>query len=264
MSKHPIANSHQPNPYGFRLLVLLGLAVVLGGQMGFAQSTNAPARLSYDSFRTISDRNIFNPNRYARRAGTPARATTAQPASRVESFSLVGVMAYEKGWFAFFDGSKDDYKQALQANEAIGEYQVAQVTPNSVKLALGTNTFDLKVGMQMRREDEGDWFLSEAGETQRRRAISTRTRTRGGDRSDSHQDNDSAEGLNGAEPEILVIAPTEFTEGVSPGANGMPNENGNGINNGDSVPEETSAGDNGGVTDPVLLRLMQRRQQMNQ
>ena len=49
-----------------RLRTLIGVAVVMAGCLSAcAQATNAPAHLNYDSFRMVSDRNIFNPNRVA-------------------------------------------------------------------------------------------------------------------------------------------------------------------------------------------------------
>ena len=60
-----------------------------------AQSTNAPARLDYPSFKIITERNIFDPNRSAR-SGKGARTDSQRPA-RSESFALVGTLSYEKG-----------------------------------------------------------------------------------------------------------------------------------------------------------------------
>lgn len=249
----------QPSTFNLTAGLLVAVAIFGAAETIQAQSTNAPTRLTYDSFRTVSDRNIFNPNRYARGSGRTTQRTSSTPASRVESFSLVGIMAYEKGVFAFFDGTKSDYKQALQADGAIGDYKVVSITAEQVKLATGTNTFDLKVGMQMRREDEGDWFLSEGGESARKRIVSTRSRTRGGSRGESSSNGGGEEMFNGGEPEVIVI------EGDSQNETNVETQptNGNGNGNGEPVQAEAAA-DNGGVTDPVLLRLMQRRQQMNQ
>lgn len=260
MRKHPTPNIQRPTSAALLLRMLVALAVItVCSHSGFAQSTNAPARLTYDSFRTVSDRNIFNPNRYARGSGRTTQRTSSTPASRVESFSLVGIMAYEKGWFAFFDGTKSDYKLALQADGKIGDYKVADVTSDHVTIAEGTNNITLKVGMQMRREDEGDWFLSESGESVRKRIVSTRTRTRGGTRGEGSTEGGSEEMIPGGDPEVIVIegdSQNETNGEVQP-------TNGNGNGNGEPAQAEAAA-DNGGVTDPVLLRLMQRRQQMNQ
>lgn len=255
----PSAISYQLSALRFVVRFTLAASCASVVQSSFAQSTNAPAKLTYDSFRTVSDRNIFNPNRYARGSGRPQPRTSSAPAARVESFALVGIMAYERGVFAFFDGTKSDYKQALQADGTLGEYKVISVSPDEVKLASGTNTFALKVGMQMRREDEGDWFLSEGGESPRKRIVSTRSRTRGGPRGESTTEGSDASGeMNGAEPEVIVIEGDSQTE-----ANSNETQPTNGNGNGEPARAEAEP-DNGGVTDPVLLRLMQRRQQMNQ
>lgn len=243
--KHPMSNIQHPTSKALlrALIVMVMAAVCLGSS--FAQSTNAPTKLTYDSFRTVSDRNIFNPSRYARGPGRTNTRTSSTPASRVESFTLVGIMAYEKGVFAFFDGSKGDYKQALQTDGKIGDYKVVSVTTDDVKLVAGTNTFDLRVGMQMRREDEGEWFSSEGGEPARKRIVSTRTRTRGGSPSEPSTSS-GEEMVNGSEPEVIII------EGETPTTE-TPNENG------DAAVQPQPEADNGGVTDPVLRILMERR-----
>lgn len=251
MKKHSTFDIQHSTSNALPLGSLIVLVIVMACSMSsFAQSTNAPTRLSYDSFRTVSDRNIFNPNRYARGSGRAATRTSSTPASRVESFSLVGIMAYEKGWYAFFEGTKSDYRQALQVDGKIGDYTVVSVTKDSVKIVISTNTYDLKVGMQMRREDEGEWFLSEGGETARKRIVSTRTRSRGGSPGDSAS-NGGGEMTGNGEPEVIIVE-------SEPSASESSSENG------EAVVQPQSEADNGGVTDPVLLRLMQRRQQMNQ
>jgi hypothetical protein len=113
--------------------------------------------LDYATFKVVVDRNIFDPNRTARRPGD--RGPHAAPKS-VDSLTLVGTMAYEKGSFAFFDGTSSDYKKALKLNDVVAGHKVTNITPNSVKLAAGTNELELKIGMQLRREEDGPWSLS--------------------------------------------------------------------------------------------------------
>ncbi len=247
-------NRLRPLPW----LVALWVGLSVGGGPGLAQNTNAPARLTYDSFRMISDRNIFNPSRYARGTSRPPTTrTTSRSPARVESFSLVGIMAYEKGTFAFFDGTSSDYKQALQSGAQIGEYTLTRVTPDAVQLTTGTNAFELKVGMQLRREDEGDWFLTEGTESSSRRVVVSRSRTR----STGARDGTTAGGegfMENGEPEILVVDGEMVNEVVG---EEPPPALANG--NDEAARAETNSEANG-TTDPVLLRLMQRRQQMNQ
>lgn len=238
--------------FRLRALIAITMAMLLSGVNGWTQQTNAPSRSSYDSFRVISDRNIFNPNRYARSSGQ-TRSQSSRSASRVDSFTLVGLMAYEKGVFAFFDGTNPNYRKTLEADGAISEFKITGLTPKELKLHSGTNEFTLRVGMQVRREDEGDWFLTEPGQATRGRVVVSRGRTRNAQSAAAN-----GTGLEGAlqagmdaEPEVIVVEPEPTESNETP-------ENG-------EVAPNTEAQNNGNpVTDPVLLRLMQRRQQMNQ
>ncbi|HNT14456.1 MAG TPA: hypothetical protein PKO21_06295 [Verrucomicrobiota bacterium] len=207
-----------------------------------AETTNAPAQLDYAAFRMISDRNIFNPNR---RPGTAARAVTRPAAAaQVEAISLVGIMAYEKGTFAFFDGTQPDYQQVLPSGTNIGEYHIAQITPDRVRLTQGTNVYDLKVGMEMRREDEGSWFLTDSSEPPKRRVAGGRVWNRGGATGAGKTGEENPEGEGG--PEVIVVTGNE---------NGF---------NGEGAPEgEPQVEADAPPTDPVLLRLLQRRQEMS-
>jgi len=140
-------------------LLLLGLWTLDSGLRTScsAQQTNTPDRLDYSSFKIITDRNIFNSHRSARY--TPP--TETRPRARVDSFGLAGTMSYEKGSFAFFDGSSSDYRKALQINGVVAGFKVADIESAYVKLASPTNEIELRVGMQLRREDNGEWHLSE-------------------------------------------------------------------------------------------------------
>jgi len=127
-----------------------------------AQPTNAPARPEYSTFKIVNDRNIFNPRRYAR-----SSARVEQRVARVDSFTLVGTMSYEKGDLAFFDGSSSEFRKVAKESDAIAGYKITKIAYNSVKLASETNAhpdLNLAVGMQMRREDNGSWHLAKSGE----------------------------------------------------------------------------------------------------
>jgi hypothetical protein len=154
-----------------------------------ANGTNGPASLDYAAFRVVADRNIFNPNRQGYRSGGPR----TRPRS-VDSFSLVGIMSYEKGTFAFFDGSASEYRKALRTNDTIAGYQLTAIEPNAVKLALQTNELELRVGMQMRREEDGPWLKPSLPET-----VSANVNTATGSATNSAPDSPS----NGADNEIL-------------------------------------------------------------
>ena len=145
------------------LLVLFSLFLLNSGQQTvFAQATNSPSRLDYASFHIITDRNIFDPRRSARYTPTER---TRRPTARIDSFALVGTMSYEKGLFAFFDGSSSDYRKVLKQDDTIAGFKVAGIEASYVKLASPSNQVELHVGMQLRHEEDGAWQISAQPET---------------------------------------------------------------------------------------------------
>jgi hypothetical protein len=121
--------------------------------------------LDLQSFRLIWERNIFNPNRSPGRYTTRVAPTFRRDDGtrrRTESFALVGTMSYEKGRFAFFESSNYQYQKVLETSNTIAGYTIADITPTHVKLeSTNGQAIKLPVGMQMKKEDEGEWSVSE-------------------------------------------------------------------------------------------------------
>lgn len=141
-----------------------------------AKTTPAEARkdsavtpvASFDSFRLITDRNIFNPNRTGARRD---RATEEAP-PKVDVIALVGTSDSNKGLRAFFDGSASTYRKTLRVGDAIDQFKVTQITPHVVDFERDGKTVSLKVGQELRRPDGGDWNV--VGEEAARRDTATR------------------------------------------------------------------------------------------
>lgn len=149
-----------------KILAVLALALA-NGFAATAQSNNVPGPADYAQFsRFITERNIFDPNRYARSSpGAPIyrpKVSRAAPA-----FTLVGAMRYEKGLFAFFDGNNSDLRKVLYASDSnsIAGYTVAEITLAGVTLqsADKKQTVHLKIGDMMRQEGS-EWRLADSGE----------------------------------------------------------------------------------------------------
>jgi hypothetical protein len=124
-------------------------------QPAIASRSTSP---DFAAFQIITQRNIFDPNRAPRRAQTN---TTARKPAAVDAFSLVGIMSYEKGTFAFFDGTSSDYRKALKEEDSIANFKIQEIDSNTVKLASTDHQLELRVGMQLRREDRGEWRVAE-------------------------------------------------------------------------------------------------------
>ena len=158
------ATNHVWRAWGVALLVLSGAGFDVAAQStNIADSTSARAepgtwRLDESALRFVAERNIFN----ATRSGAGEVRLPTRRATTVEYFTLVGTMDYEKGTFAFFDGSSSQYTKVIQADSVIAGHKVLDVTANSVKLEAEGKEIELPVGSQMRREDEGAWQVAEA------------------------------------------------------------------------------------------------------
>jgi len=122
-----------------------------------AEEPSADSRPDYGSFRIITDRNIFNANRSGRTSRRPRE--TPRP-SKVDTVTLLGTMSYEKGRFAFFDGSDSQYRATLEREGTIAGLKVVDIGANHVKLDADGKPFDLRVGAQLRREDGGEWNVA--------------------------------------------------------------------------------------------------------
>ena len=116
-----------------------------------AQQTNGT---DFASFQVISQRNIFDPNRVPHTRSSAARAPRV-----VDSFSFVGTMSYAKGNFAFFDGTSRTFARCWNWVATSPISKITTLAPKSVTLSSGTNEMVMPVGTQMRREEEGKWFL---------------------------------------------------------------------------------------------------------
>ena len=123
-----------------------------------AAETNHMAQADYSAFRLICERNIFNQHR------EEGRTKEVIPAGIIDAFSLVGTMSYGKGEFAFFDGTRPDYRSVLRPGGEIGDFKVLKIEPQGVMLQGGGKSIDVKVGMQMRRDEKGAWQVVNTGE----------------------------------------------------------------------------------------------------
>lgn len=149
-------SSRPPAIRRIRFIRLAVLALLFGGAGASAAD--------FAEFRLIEERNIFNPNRQPRVRGQTVRRES-RPANRVDTITLVGIMSYEKGPFAFFDGSRSEYRKVVQPQGSVGSFQMLEINPKSVRLANGSNEVVLAVGRQLRREDEAEWQVTDAPES---------------------------------------------------------------------------------------------------
>lgn len=121
--------------------------------LALAAAGTTPAQ-EFSNYRVVSQRNIFNQNRVPQSRGTAPVVVRTVPRGTVDSLSLVGTLVYEKGRFAFFDGTSPDYRQVVQPAGTIAGYKVTAILPHSVQLEAGGKQFEMQVGTQLRRHGD--------------------------------------------------------------------------------------------------------------
>lgn len=232
-------------------LIITGVWLALA-HGALAAETNSPApaassRTDYVSFRMIAERNIFNPHR---RKGVPNRPppqrTEPERIVRSDRFALLGTMSYEKGRYAFFDGSSSEFRKVAKPEDTIAGFKIAEVAPTCVKLVLTNGQLlELCVGMQMKKSEDQDWQLAgkaDAAEGTSRRSSSSSSSssaTSGPESEDVLKRLLEKRAQEGAPAEAVAATPAPAkVEEVKPAAAAAPGE-----------------------SDEVLKRLLQKREQ---
>jgi hypothetical protein len=145
-------------------------------------------------------------------------------------------MMYDEVAYAFFDGSESKFRTVLNPSNSIAGFQLAGITPTSVKLSHGTNVVDLRVGMQMRRQEGGDW------------KIASGTSSSGGSGSGGDRGFAGRSSFGGTPS--LGGGPSSFGSGDSSSAS-----------SGSSASASSAPSGSDASADEVLKRLMQKREQ---
>lgn len=142
---------------GVGLLFGLVLATLAARPVNAAESSAAAGGTDFASFKIITERNIFSP----RSSGREMRASreTRRP-KQVDTFGLVGTMSYQKGEFAFFDGSSSEFRKTVQRGGSIASFKLVEISSQSAKLEANGKPIELRVGSQLRREEGGEWQVA--------------------------------------------------------------------------------------------------------
>ena len=149
---------------------VLALALATGwsatAQRNRVSGPTVPGPNDYNQFsQFITERNIFDPNRFAHYT-SGSQPIIHPPPRNAPTFTLVGTMSYEKGMFAFFDGNQSNLRKVLYQSESnsIAGFTLAEITPAGVKLQAADKkqTVELRIGQGMQQQG-GTWQVASSG-----------------------------------------------------------------------------------------------------
>lgn len=123
------------------------------------QSSSRIQGVSFDKFRSLAEKNIFNPNRYGR-SSRGDNTVEVKPVG--DSISFVGTMDYAKGTFAFFDSNNSNFRKVIPVGGTVAEFTLKQISPTSIELTReGKPATTLTLTQQLSRPPEGgEWSVS--------------------------------------------------------------------------------------------------------
>src|SRR5436190_13891359 len=106
---------------------------------------------SFDNFKLVKSRNIFDPNRRASRREEP-RESRPESRSRPNWLMLTGTMVADGKTLAFFNSSKSDYRKVIGVGDLVADYKLTAITPLQVEWEHGGKRSVLAVGRQVQLE----------------------------------------------------------------------------------------------------------------
>ncbi len=135
--------------------IFIALLLAASGPAAPAQETNPAARLDYNAFKIIAEKNIFDPTRRGRRIPGPNVRQRV-----VEHLTFSGVGDDYGKTTAFFAGDgvpNVDFK----TGDSVKGLKIAQINLDGVQLTDGTNTYvlDLDNRRSLSRTDGGPWSV---------------------------------------------------------------------------------------------------------
>lgn len=136
----------------------LPVASEAGIGKGATNASPAAPLSGFEIYKIIAERNIFDPNR--QKPGVRRTDEEAPKPVKIDYLTLLGSMSYEKGDFAFFDGTSSEFRKSVKAGDSIAGYKVKAITQTKVTLENDGKSVELPVGSQMKRQDEGEWKLN--------------------------------------------------------------------------------------------------------
>jgi hypothetical protein len=155
-------------PSLFKFYLILAV-LVAGGPAVLAQSNGVPGPADYAAFsRFITDRNIFDPTRQpytstGSRYIRPRPTRTRPRSTGMLGIQLVGTMDYEKGPFAFFNASSEEYRKALHPGDKLAGYTILEINDKAVKLETADKKeLVMEIGDGLQPDSNGKWVFTKA------------------------------------------------------------------------------------------------------
>ncbi len=131
-------------PVALALLAFVRLHAAEGAQPSPTPATGIPtALLTYDSFRLVHTRNVFDPDR---RPVRPVSNAPSLPATRSDYVALTGTLLSAEKSYAFFSGSRSEFNRVLTVREKIANAVITGITSANIEVERDGKHITIAVG----------------------------------------------------------------------------------------------------------------------
>ena len=131
-------------PVALALLVCSGLHAAEGTKPSPAPAASIPTlRPTYDSFRLVHTRNVFDPDR---RPVRPVSNAPSLPATRSDYVALTGTLLSAEKSYAFFSGSRPEFNRVLTVREKIANASITGITSANIEVERDGKHLTIAVG----------------------------------------------------------------------------------------------------------------------
>jgi hypothetical protein len=139
------------------LLAIMAAIAAYGIIDGTATAQPVDKTPTYETFRLVRTRNIFDPSRRATRGDSPGPQRSYQPqrgrsGAGSNGIVLTGAMVTEHKSLAFFSSGRAEYNKVISVGERVADFKVTGISPAQVELERNGSRIVLSIGRQLTLE----------------------------------------------------------------------------------------------------------------
>ena len=109
---------------------------------------------TYDSFRLVHTRNVFDPDRRPVRA--PGATASSTATTRADYIALTGIAVDGDKSLAFFSGSRPEFNMVVPANSKVAGATVTKVNPMNIEVERNGRKLVVNVGQTVPLDDKSN------------------------------------------------------------------------------------------------------------
>ena len=127
-------------------MVIVALAAVPAWNVIPLQAEPSAKKPSFDTYRLVKTRNIFDPDRRSMASTPQATQPATKPVTRSDYVALTGVMVTDEKSLAFFSGSRSEYNKVLPEKSSIAGATVLKITASNILVERDGRQITVAVG----------------------------------------------------------------------------------------------------------------------